>query len=122
VKNSVPTNVDYRRTDTCATPGACDIGAPCSFCAAPHQLGACLRELVADLHTVCWDTIRRETGARKLVAEYVLTTATVPLPDAWKTVTCPVCSDTWRLSGYGLSGAEVAAVRQGLLAAVCLAV
>ena len=42
--------------------------------------------------------------------------------DAWKTVTCPGCADTWRLSGYGLATSEILAVRQALLAAVVLAV
>ena len=105
-----PENVDYRRPESCAEQGSGGNEPTLLF---------------EGFHTLCWDLIRRETAARKLTAEYVVDDTRDQLlasVDAWKTVTCPGCADTWRLSGYGLATGEILAVRQALLAAVVLAV
>lgn len=116
MSSKVSTDVDYRRSDSGQAAGGRDNG--------PFRLSECLAELVDGIHTECWEAIRCLTRVRGgLTAEYVVNDDRSELlasVHAWKTVTCPVCSDTWRLSGYGMTPEEVSAARRVVLAALTL--
>jgi len=82
-----------------------------------------VQEILSGLHVLCWEVVRRESRDRGLTFAYVVgedRSWLLGSIDAWRSVTCPTCQDTWRIEGPGVSGVEVVAVRQAMLAAVCL--